>query len=112
MPLTTGEIIAITIALIAVIPGLVNFFGNRKLVNHQADGFAAQALKDYAEQVSGMRKELVEIYQKLAVAEADAKKWKTLYEDAVHKMEWATQYIDLLVAQIRKHEEPVLPPKQ
>ena len=111
MNFSTGEIIAIAIACIAAVPGLVTFFGNRKLVNHQADGFAAQALKDYAEQVSGMRKELVEIYQKLAVAEADAKKWKSLYEDAVHKMEWATRYVDLLIGQVKKFEEPVSPPK-
>lgn len=94
------DIIAI---LIATIPNLIIFLGNRNTSKSNYEHVSAQTIKEYANQVREMRKELQEVY-------ANEKKWKDLYEEAQQQLEWTTEYIDRLCHQIKSlGHEPVEP---
>lgn len=97
--MNTESIVAI---LIATIPNLIMFLSSRGTSKASYENVSMQTIKEYANQVREMRKELAEI-------DKDRKNWQRLAEEYERKLEWATDYIDRLSHQIRSlGHEPVL----
>lgn len=89
--------------LIATIPNLIMFMSSRGSNKASIENVSVQTIKEYANQVREMRRELAEV-------DKDRKSWQKIAEDLEKKLDWATDYIERLTHQVRSlGHEPVLP---
>lgn len=92
--------------LLATIPNILMYLANKNKDAANVGNVTALTIKEYANQVREMRKELADV-------DKDRRNWQILAEQFERKLEWATDYIERLSHQVRSlGQEPVKPPKE
>lgn len=92
--------------LLATIPNILMYLANKNKNTADVGNVTALTIKEYANQVREMRKELADV-------DKDRRNWQILAEQFERKLEWATDYIERLSHQVKSlGHDPVKPPKE